>query len=340
MAQEVYKTDLTVLDDHPAQMAIDSIWHQVRIWKADTTAVYQKHRHDYVLQLEAFYERTKNNKDQRPAHRAIEFVFRILAENKNYERIINKFELGDFDPVIWRKCYSFYQSAVLRSPKHFSIYGRLRQSIPQVKPSVKPLIYEKIAGGYYAAGRADSASYYYNLILRDTNSVDFVLNSAKSNLYAIDSLKVGVAAPQFVGIDMKGNEIKLADYKGKVVLLEFFTTRCKPCLKALPKLQELYADHHDDGFELIAISLDREQERVATFIEKKELSWTVICDEAGGKGEIPERYKVGPIPTYFVVDQNGIIQHNYLMTKKNQQLEELIPRLLGKTTDEKTNGKN
>lgn len=95
-----------------------------------------------------------------------------------------------------------------------------------------------------------------------------------------------------------------ADYKGKMVMLDFWATWCGPCIAEVPNLTKVYADLKSKGFEVLGISLDSErtQEKLASFTKDKGMTWTQICDGKGWDAELAKLYDVRGIPACFLVD--------------------------------------
>jgi peroxiredoxin len=108
--------------------------------------------------------------------------------------------------------------------------------------------------------------------------------------------------------DLDGKTVRLADYQGKVVLLEFWATWCGPCKQSMPELQRLYDEYQDRGFELIAVSLDESVSAVRTFVEEYRLSFTVVIDDA----DVNSAYGVFSIPTTFILDKSGQVVRKHL----------------------------
>jgi peroxiredoxin len=108
--------------------------------------------------------------------------------------------------------------------------------------------------------------------------------------------------------DLDGNTVRLADYQGKVVLLEFWATWCGPCKQSMPELERLHQAYNDRGFEIIAVSLDESEPAVREFVEEYDLSFTVVMDDA----DVNSAYGVFSIPTTFILDKSGQVVKKHL----------------------------
>ncbi|MDZ4404167.1 redoxin domain-containing protein [Prosthecobacter sp.] len=94
------------------------------------------------------------------------------------------------------------------------------------------------------------------------------------------------------------------DYKGKIVMLDFWATWCGPCIAEVPNLTKVYTDLKPKGFEVLGISLDSERtrEKLAQFTKDKGMAWPQICDGKGWEAELGKLYGVRAIPSCFLVD--------------------------------------
>lgn len=116
---------------------------------------------------------------------------------------------------------------------------------------------------------------------------------------------VGSSVPDLVGNRLDGVPERLSDYKGRVVLLDFWATWCGPCVAALPQKRKLVADLPADRFALLSISVDAELETVTEFIEDEPMPWANW--HVGMTSEITRTLDVGSYPTYILIDEHGEI---------------------------------
>ena len=130
---------------------------------------------------------------------------------------------------------------------------------------------------------------------------------------------LGKQAPEIAGRDLEGDEIKLSDYRGKVVLVDFWATWCPPCLAAVPQLQALQAKYPDDEFVILGVNLDAHRhdvEGIASaapvvkqFLLNARVSWPSILMGEPQEGDPADLYGVEEIPASFLVDRSGKIVH-------------------------------
>lgn len=135
---------------------------------------------------------------------------------------------------------------------------------------------------------------------------------------------VGVDAPELHLTDLKGDLASVADAKGKVLLIDFWATNCPPCLAEFPKLKQLYADKHEEGFEIVGISLDESPDTVEAFQAQAKLPWRMICNEEQVR-QARTKYRVRTIPSLFLVGRDGRIAQVDL---KGNDLRQAVERCL------------
>lgn len=126
-------------------------------------------------------------------------------------------------------------------------------------------------------------------------------------LHRIRHATVGATVPELTGLRLDGTEERLADYRGRVVLLDFWATWCVPCVAALPKLRELVDESPRDRFVLLSISVDKEVETVTEFQKDKPMPWVNWFTGFPSESEIVSALDVRAFPTYILVNEEGEI---------------------------------
>jgi thiol-disulfide isomerase/thioredoxin len=119
------------------------------------------------------------------------------------------------------------------------------------------------------------------------------------------AVQIGQAAPKFKLPDLKGREFALDQYKGKVVLLDFWATWCGPCRMTMPLLEKLQHEFPND-LTLLAINLQDPEDVVRDYIRENNISSQVLLDKEGSVGQT---YGTDSIPMQILIDKNGITRY-------------------------------
>jgi peroxiredoxin len=133
--------------------------------------------------------------------------------------------------------------------------------------------------------------------------------------------KGGDGAPDFALSTLKGDSVRLADLRGKVVFLNFWATWCPPCREEMPFMVALYQRLKERRFEMLAVSIDTKGEAaVGPFVEKYALPFPVLLDP---DSKIYKLYGLTGIPETFIIDQNGVI-HMKIIGPQNWMKQEWL----------------
>lgn len=136
-----------------------------------------------------------------------------------------------------------------------------------------------------------------------------------------------IIAPAFTLLDLEGNEVSLADFRGEVLLIDFWATWCAPCKEEIPMMNELQQSYGDAGFRILSIT-EESAEIVSDFVKVKPMNYTNLVGPDEYE-EIATQYGVFSLPTAFLVDGEGKVVMDLRGTKSRKALEGKIRELLG-----------
>jgi len=135
----------------------------------------------------------------------------------------------------------------------------------------------------------------------------------------------GNTAPAFTLQSLAGQPVSLDDYAGQVVLVNMWATWCPPCKAEMPDLNAFYETHKQEGFVVLAVNSQEEAATVKAFIAENGFSFPVLLDS---RAEVMNKYHVRGLPTTFIIDRDGYIQHIQSGQISTSQLEAMVGPLL------------
>ena len=137
----------------------------------------------------------------------------------------------------------------------------------------------------------------------------------------------GNAAPDFTVTDINGRKLSLSDYKGKVVLLDFWATWCTPCRDEIPHFVEMQEKYGPQGFQVIGISMDDDAKPVREFYDKFKINYPVAL----GNDKLAQSFGgVLGLPVNFLIDRDGRIVAKYLGATDTSVFDKAVGDLLAK----------
>ena len=140
------------------------------------------------------------------------------------------------------------------------------------------------------------------------------------------AMAAGKAAPDFTLPDiLQGKNYSLSQFKGKVVMINFFTFFCMPCREEMPDLNNIYKEYQGKGLQTLGIALSSDPVQIRFLVKQIGLDYPVLA----GTDKVGKDYdNVELVPTTFIIDKQGNIAHKILGTRKKEEFIKMIQPLL------------
>lgn len=189
-----------------------------------------------------------------------------------------------------------------------AIYTDQRQEITElIASNPKSLTVATLASQYTAPEMTpDAISTFLSQFDKGVIAQSFYLKELQTKLAKVSQLEVGQQAPDFTikGVDQKA--IKLSDFKGKYVLLDFWASWCGPCRREMPHVKAAYEQFKGNNFQVFAVSIDSDAAAWKKALEEDNMPFVHALD-VKGKQSVGDLYMVRAIPTNFLIDSTGKI---------------------------------
>lgn len=233
------------------------------------------------------------------------------------------------------------KDAKLQLGMMFASVGQFDKAVPYLNDYIK--IGEKeservgyahfyLAESYKSLDKFDNAKSEYKIFVDEYAHVNpQFLAAAQGSLEDLDVLKtlaVGNEPLPFSVEGLDGKKLSLADFKGKVVLLDFWATWCMPCKAEMPNVIRIHKKYNEKGFEIIGISLDNNRSAVESYIKDNQMVWPQFFDGKGWQNTVAQKYRVRSIPATYLIDKNGKIRYRSL---RGKELEAAVEKLVNET---------
>jgi thiol-disulfide isomerase/thioredoxin len=132
---------------------------------------------------------------------------------------------------------------------------------------------------------------------------------------------------RFSASGLGGGTVNASNYRGKVLLVVFWSTWCKPCTEDLPQILELYKQYRSSGFEIVGINLDVTTDPIAGYLKEHKVTWQQVYEPGGLDSRPAREFGIISLPTMFVIDKTGkTIASNIAVDELKKQLPELLKK--------------
>ncbi|TSD66523.1 AhpC/TSA family protein [Inquilinus sp. KBS0705] len=191
---------------------------------------------------------------------------------------------------------------------------------------------KKSLAGFYAITSLDQQKYEQQMVAyADEIRGDFKDNPAVQTFVkqmdAAKPVSIGHKAPEFIMLSLQEKPVKLSDYKGKYVLVDFWASWCVPCRQENPNVVKQYKAFHSKGFEVLGVSLDTEKKDWKNAVDKDGLTWTHVSELKRFDGPTERVYRIEAIPSNFLIDPQGVIVAKNVT---GQDLEQFLNKTFNK----------
>jgi len=137
-------------------------------------------------------------------------------------------------------------------------------------------------------------------------------NIAQSQINELRSRGIGKPAPEVIGIDLNGQPMKLSDFRGKVVLISFWATWCRPCIELIPHEQALAARLENEEFAIVGVNGDTDEAVGQRAVATHSISWRSFRNRQGDRQAISDEWQLLGWPTLYLIDREGIVRKRWV----------------------------
>lgn len=120
------------------------------------------------------------------------------------------------------------------------------------------------------------------------------------------ALRRGSRAPEIGLRDTNGRAVRMSSLRGKVVVVDFFASWCRPCRQEMPVLERLHDQYGDQGLVIVGVNLDTERSNMDRFLRQVPVSFRVVHDP---RHQVADRYNPPAMPSSYIIDRRGVVRH-------------------------------
>ena len=230
-----------------------------------------------------------------------------------------------FDRYFWKEILDRMELLIFKYPDYHRWPALVDQFISAITQDYLSPELDMFYWGHFRDITDDKVMLHQHKVIKE------IYLKAKENLKALEHLKsFETTKPlEMEFTSLEGQKINLNDFKGKVVLLDFWSIRCAPCIKEMPHVRALYDKYKDKGFEVMGIVAegDSEKQQVLKIINRQGVQWPQVLDKGYNvKVSYHSLYKIEALPTVWLLDKRGVVVDK---NARGDRLEPLIRKYLG-----------
>lgn len=132
----------------------------------------------------------------------------------------------------------------------------------------------------------------------------------------VHAVAVAEVAPDFTLKSLQGNNLRLEEYRGQVVLINFWASWCGPCRQEMPLLDRLHQRYRETGFAVLGVNVEGKIKPAQELVDKTKVTFPVLID---ADQKVSELYNLEAMPSTVVVDRNGVVRYIHLGYKPGDE---------------------
>jgi peroxiredoxin len=212
-----------------------------------------------------------------------------------------------------------------------SEYGNLNQQFISGLKNFINAHPKSVVSGFIIANEMNNPNIPMEDVVESLSYIDksientMFVKQANKRAQAVKGTMVGFPANNFTQNSPEGKPVKLSDFKGKYVLIDFWASWCGPCRQENPTVVAAFNKFKNKGFTVLGVSLDSNKDRWLEAITKDNLTWTQVSDLKGWANDVGKLYNISSIPQNLLIDKDGkIIAKNLRGPALEEKLAEVI----------------
>ena len=283
------------------------VYRSANIWENEPTEIYEN-AEEAIVTLAGGIQRHPDNANFAYVYPMLVSLYMKAERAKDAENLINRYkETLKPDSIREHLVLGDMLKRINQDEEQLQLYNKLEEQFPENRT-----VFRRLAEIHDRLGNAELANEY-------RIKADPVL------------ALIGKTVPDFSAMDLDGNPISLEQYRGKVVLLDFWAVWCRPCIAEMPNVKAVYNSYKDEGFDIIGISLDADEDHLRGYLKENDIPWRQVFSGEGWKSPVAQQYGIRAIPAPWLIDKDGtLITHQ----ARGEKLERLVAEALkGKSTN-------
>ena len=251
-----------------------------------------------------------------------------VAMNFAYDSVINALQINSVKGSDNMEVYRKFNNFMVNASKDASLQGQLADNVEKLISDNSTILMSAFIVTYFESAFEQYATLYKKV--RDALIGKYAGNDFVRHLddKVRTAIIVGMEAPDIVMAGRDGLTRRLSDLRGKVVLIDFWASWCRPCRMENPNVVRIYKQYHDQGFDIFSVSLDNSREKWLEAIEADGLIWeNHVSDLHGWSSSGGKLYGINSIPATVLIDREGNVVARNL---RGQELENKVKEILSR----------